>query len=132
MRLGEKGASLVEAAVVLPFVVILVMGVADMARAFFDAAKVQEAAQEGAIYASLNPTMPADAATRALATIQNPDFTDSISVSCPDTDQVAVTVEYEFTLITPIIASIFGPTLTLDHTETAQILTSDNCVAWSP
>lgn len=123
----DLGAAVVEAAVVMPFVLLLVLGVADIARAYFVAASVQEAAEEGAIYAALNPGSPADAITRAEETIQSPDFTGAITVTCPATDQVSVTVSYTFTLITPFISNLFGPTFDLSHTETAQVLKSDPC-----
>ena len=118
---------MVEAALLLPFLLLFVLGVVDFARAYFDAAKVQEAAQEGAIYAALNPVAPDDAIARAEETIQNPDFTGLVTVTCPATDQVSVTVSYTFNLVTPLISNIFGPTLDLSHTETAQVLSSDPC-----
>lgn len=130
MKIGhaEKGASLVEAAVVIPFLILLVFGTIDLARGFFDAAKVQEVAQEGAVYAGLNPAAPADTIARAEETIDSPDFTGSITVTCPANDQVAVTVTYNFNVITPVISAIVGSPLDLSHTETAQVLSSDACV----
>lgn len=123
----ERGAALIEAAILIPFLLLLVFGVIDFARAFFDAAKVQEAAQEGAVYASLNPGEPADAIARAEEAISNPDFTGAVTVTCPSSDQVTVTVAYTFNLVTPIISNVFGPTLDLSHSETARVLSSDSC-----
>ncbi|HUP14708.1 MAG TPA: TadE family protein [Acidimicrobiia bacterium] len=125
---SDKGATLIEAAFIIPFVLLLVLGVADLGRAFFDAAKVQEAAQEGAIYASLNPGSPGDAVARAEETIQSPDFTGSITITCPSTDQVTVTVSYTFNLVTPIMSNLVGNSLDLTHSETARVLSSDTCV----
>ena len=119
---------MVEAAVLAPFLILLVLGVIDISRAYFDAAKVQEAAQEGAVYASLNPGDPADTIARAEETISSPDFSGTITVTCPATDQVSVTVTYNFNLITPIVSSIIGSPVDLSHTETAQVLSSDACV----
>ena len=90
-RGSDRGAALVEAAFIIPMLIMLVFGVIDVSRAFFDAAKVQEAAQEGAVYAALNPTEPADAIARAEETIQDIDFTGSVTVTCPTADQVTVT-----------------------------------------
>ena len=133
---GQKGAALVEAAVTLPFVILLVLGTIDLARAYFDAAKVQEAAQEGAIYASFNPTPATEVVTRTTETITNLGFDSAditVTVSCDPlaTDQVTVTVGYTFNLITPIISNIFGPDIDLTHAETAQILSAVPCEAAS-
>ena len=126
----ERGAALVEAAVILPFLILLVLGTIDLARAYFDAAKVQEAAQEGAIYASFNPQPGTEIITRTTDTITNLGFDASdvvITVGCPDTDQVEVTVSYTFNMITPIVSNIIGPDIDLTHTETAQILSTTAC-----
>lgn len=123
----ETGSALVEAAVVAPLLLLITLGVADIGRAFFDSAKVQEAAEEGAYYASLNPSNPNEAITRAEQAIQYPDFTGSVTVTCPATDQVTVTVNHTFTVITPIISNIVGSTIDLAHSQTAQVLTSDPC-----
>ena len=127
MRPRETGASLVETALILPFLLLLTLGVIDISRAYFDAAKVQEAAQEGVVYASLNPDSPDDAVARAEDTIANLDFDGDIAVTCLSDDQVRVTVTHEFTLITPFIASIVGETIDLSHSEVAHVLSEDAC-----
>jgi len=127
-RKSERGVSLVEAALVLPFLVLLAFGVVDISRAYFDAAAVQEAAIEGALYASLNPTDPATAVTLAENTVSSPDFTGAVTVTCPSTTQVTVTVSYTFNLVTPIASNIVGNSIDLTHAETAQVLSSDPCV----
>ena len=122
----ETGAALIEAAIVIPFLLLLVLGVVDLGRAFFDSAAVQEAAQEGVIYAARNPGDPAGAIARAEDTIQSPDFTGSVTVTCPATDQVTVTVSYTFTLITPLIGNMIGD-IDLTHSEVGRVLSSTAC-----
>ena len=117
----DIGAALVEAAILLPFLVLLVFGVIDISRAFFDAASVQEAAQEGVIYASHNPSDPTGAITRTVEAIQTPGFS-LVTVTCPETDQVIVTVAYTFIPFTPFI-----PTIDLTHSEGGQVLKSTPC-----
>lgn len=53
---GEKGQSLVEFAFSLVFLLILLAGIADLGRALFTYLALRDAAQEGAFYASVNPT----------------------------------------------------------------------------
>ena len=127
LRNRDRGSAVLEAAVLIPFLVLLTVGVVDLGRAFYDAAKVQEAAQEGAYFASLNPDSPDDAIARAEETIESPSFSGSIAITCPAADQVTVTVTHTFQVITPIVSNIIGETLDLTHAQTAQVLTSDPC-----
>lgn len=53
---AERGASLVELAVVLPLLLLLLMGAVDFGRAFYLSMEVSGAAESGAEYGSLNPT----------------------------------------------------------------------------
>ena len=119
---NDTGAALVEAAIIIPFVLLLVFGVIDIARAFFDAAAVQEAAQEGVIYASHNPTDPTGAITRTEQAVSTPDFTGAVTITCPASDQVEVTVTYTFSPATPFITSF-----DLTHAEIGQVLKSTAC-----
>ena len=120
----ERGAALVEAGFIVPILLMLVLGVVDFGRAFFEAADVQAAAQEGVLFASLNPDDPSGAITRAEEAIQSADFTGQVSVTCPADDQVTVAVTYPFTPVTP-----FAPaTIDLSHSETAHVLSSNACV----
>jgi|GEM_PF-7123722 len=128
MRRDDRGASLVETAVIVPFLLILALGVMDLARAYLDAAMVQEAAQEGAMFASLHPGEPDRAVSRAEEAISDIDFTGSITVTCPAKNQVTVTVTHRFRLLTPFIGSIFGDSFDLTHSETAHVLTDGACV----
>ncbi len=60
---GEAGQSMLELAISFVILLILLAGVVDLGRAFFAYSALQDAAQEGASYASLNP--PASAADSA-------------------------------------------------------------------
>lgn len=124
MHRREAGAALVEAAIVFPFVILLVFGTIDIARGFFDAAKVQEAAEEGAFYVALHPNDTAGAVARAEEAISSPSFIGAVVITCPSSDQVSVTVSYTMDLITPFIVD----SVDLTHTETARVLRSDPCV----
>lgn len=127
-RKTDRGSAVVEAAILIPFFVLLTIGVVDIGRAFYDSAKVQEAAQEGAYFASLNPDSPADAIARAEETIESPNFSGSVAITCPTSDQVTVTVTHTFDIIIPIVSSFLGDTLDLSHSQTAQVLSSKTCI----
>ena len=55
MRRGEGGQSLVEFALSLVFLLVLLTGVVDAARALYAYLSMRDAAQEGALYASIQP-----------------------------------------------------------------------------
>jgi Flp pilus assembly protein TadG len=57
-RANERGANLVEAAVVVPLLVILLVVVVDLGRAYFTYIALIDAAREGARYGSAHPTDP--------------------------------------------------------------------------
>lgn len=54
--LSDKGQSMAEFAVGLVVLMILAAGIADVGRALFTYMAIREAAQEGALYGSTNPT----------------------------------------------------------------------------
>jgi Flp pilus assembly protein TadG len=56
-RRGERGANLVEFALVLPLLVLLLAGVADFGRAFNNYIIITNASREGARYGSRFPTV---------------------------------------------------------------------------
>jgi len=55
LNISEKGQSLTEFAMVLVFLLTLLAGVFDLGRAFFAYIIIRDAAQEGAVYASIAP-----------------------------------------------------------------------------
>lgn len=125
----ERGAALVETAIVLPLLLLIAVGIADLGRAYSTLASVQEAAEEGAIYAAFHPDDPAGARQASVGAVGFPPLElADVVVSCPGVDQVAVTVSYSMPLITPIMSQIAGGSLNLTDTEVAHTLKSDPCV----
>lgn len=53
---SEKGQSLIELAISLPVILLILLGTIDFGMALFSYAILRDAAQEGALYASFNPT----------------------------------------------------------------------------
>ena len=70
-RSSERGQSFVEFSIVIVFLIMLVAGVADLGRVFFSYLSLQDAAQEGATYASAYPSWCYRANIRARDTVRN-------------------------------------------------------------
>lgn len=125
----ERGAAVVETAIVLPLLLLIAVGVADLGRAYYTLASVQEAAQEGVSYAAFHPDDPAGAQQASVEAVGFPALvTADVVVSCPGGDQIAVTVSYSMALITPVMSQFAGGSLNLTDTQFANVLKSDPCV----
>lgn len=132
MRLrSERGAALVEMAILTPFLVLFTFGVIEFGHAFFVSIGVQEAAQEGVAYAAANPGDPTEARTRAVEASTDPALVlTDVVVTCPSSQRVSVTVNHSASFVTPLISQIFGPSIDLTHTEISDVLsTSGSCTA---
>jgi|SRR5690242_6939423 Flp pilus assembly protein TadG len=71
---SERGAALVEAALIIPLILLIVFGAIEYGFAFKDAAAVAGAARSGARIASAeprDPNMPQDAATAVATALHN-------------------------------------------------------------
>ena len=119
MRKREKGQSVVELALVFPLLILILLGTVDVGRIFYVTVSLNDAAEEGAIYAATAPTDTAEIKERAanasmgLVTIAEDDVTSayaSLTAGAP----VTVTVEYDFTFYMPLAQTFFsGDTITL-------------------
>ena len=120
---------MVEMAFLTIFLIVLVTGIIDIGRAIYTDISVQEAAQEGAHYASFE-----EAATVA-EIVDQPRTAPARSQSIPSTSispgtavtrgkrnatRVEVSVDYTLGLITPVISDWFGGTLTLHKTAEVE------------
>lgn len=125
---SERGQSLVELAVSFMLVMLVLAGAVDFGRAYFALIALRDAAQEGVLYASLNPDDEAAIEDRVQQSSTSPiDMT-----TIPDTDidlswsdpthkcagfydnggtlesyAVTVSVEYDFQFTMPMIQNIF-------------------------
>jgi Flp pilus assembly protein TadG len=125
-RRSAAGQSLTEFAVSMTFLLILLSGILDLGRAYFVILSLRDAAQEGASYASIDPTDLTAIRQRVRQSSQGPiDFTafaDSqitiqyIGPACAG-NGVQVTLEYSFEFIAPFIGGTALP-LTADFTDT--------------
>jgi Flp pilus assembly protein TadG len=129
IKRSERGQSLVELAISLVVLLYLLSGAVEFGIAFFQFVQLRDAAQEGALYGSMNP----DATTNIVARIQNASnspidlttITPVISYSGAHCEGNAITVSltYNHQIFMPFIPQILNTnTLPLTATVTDTIL----------
>ncbi len=126
-RRRERGLAAVEAAIVLPVVIFLMLATAELGRAFYQYSTLVKAARNGVRYlaneAAVGDTRVIDltaekiSSTRNLVVFGNMDgdgspvietfSTDDVTVSSPDPDYVEVEIAFDYQ---PLFASLPGLT----------------------
>lgn len=130
MRRGhERGAVLVETAILIPLLVVLVMGIVDLGRAFSAEITIRDAASEGALFATSTPDDPNLIRSKVLDSAANLslDPTDVV-ITCPDPKLVVVTVNHDVEMIT-FVGEWFGSALDLTAESTGTVITSGTCIS---
>ncbi len=89
----EKGQSLVELAVSLPVILLIMLASFDFGMALFSYSIVRDAAQEGALYASINPGNEVEIENRARYILPHGEEEEVFSSPVDLTDRENVTVE---------------------------------------
>ncbi|MBN1875662.1 MAG: pilus assembly protein [Anaerolineae bacterium] len=126
-----KGQSLVEAALLFPLVLMLLLGLADFGRAYYVVVALRDAADEGATYAALRPSdidgiqLRTSEAAQGMVQLTP----EAVAVVHPDTmtagAPVTVRVEYEMAILTPFVQGFFPDHVMLLHGEaTHSIITA--------
>lgn len=105
----ERGQDLVEYALVLPIMMLILMTILDLGRAVYYYSAIHNSAREGVRYGIINPDDPAgiEAVVRTKAVALEPAAL-TVVVTNPDEDTVQVTVTYQFTVVTPLVAPLIG------------------------
>ena len=104
---SQKGQSLVELVLVLPVLLVILAGLLDLGRLYYAYVAVTDASGEGAAYGATHPddvggiTTRATQATSGLIQIDE----DQVDVE-QSANTIKVTVEYTFSLITPLLHAI--------------------------
>lgn len=129
---GERGQSLVELALSLTVILLLLAGAVDFSMAYFSFSAMQDAAQEGALYGSVNPNDEDGIITRVRSASSNPvDLADTTLVDVFVTvdegacegDDVKVEVIYDYPVSMPFIGAIIGSQqITLNASVTDTVL----------
>ena len=131
----ESGQSLVEFAVSLVVILLLLAGAVEFGIALFQYIQLRDAAQEGALYGSINPTDTTGIRDRVKAASTSPiklatDTAVNIDVVVSGNgcvaDGVTVTVTYPHKIFMPFATLFTGgsTTITLNADVTDTILTS--------
>jgi Flp pilus assembly protein TadG len=128
----ERGQSLVELAMSLTIIMTLLAGAVDFSIAYFSFTAMQDAAQEGALYGSINPTDAAGIVSRVRSASTNPvnladETAVNVTVSTPsgacEGNVVVVDVAYDYPISMPFIGAIIGSQqITLNASVTDTIL----------
>ena len=112
-RRQSRGQSLVEAALTLPVLVLLMVGLLDFGRVYYTVVALRDAADEGAVYAAMNPNdlngirMRAVDASPALVTI-NPANVQRFAPTLQVGQPITVTVTFDLELYTPLATTFVG------------------------
>jgi Flp pilus assembly protein TadG len=132
LRRGERGQSLVELSMSLTIILLLLSGAVDFSIAYFSFSAMQDAAQEGALYGSINPTDEAGIITRVRSASTNPvnladetlvNVVVTVSGDSCEGDEVRVNVIYDYPVSMPFIGAIIGSQeITLNASVTDTIL----------
>jgi hypothetical protein len=123
LRKSQKAQSLVEFAVILTLLLVLLAGVVDMGRVFFAYIGMRDAALEGIVYGSVNPTHCHQIEGRVRDNLTNPESTivdtiingdicaesakDSASACLGNEIEVKV-IENEFPITMPFLGTVLG------------------------
>lgn len=132
LKRSERGQSLVELALSLTIIMLLLAGAVDFSFAYFSFSAMQDAAQEGALYGSVNPLDEAGIIARVRNASSNPvDLADAtlvdVVVTAPEDacegDNVEVDVVYDYPISMPFIGAIIGSQqITLNASVTDTVL----------
>ena len=147
-RERQRGQSLLEFALVVPILLLIFAGAADLGRIFYTYVAIENAAKEGALYGARYPLCdnasslcpsPNNVDWRARQETTNVIATGDLTVTtacydrisgaqqvdlrdCEPGDRYEVTATTAFQLITPLLSDLMGSNFALANTATADVL----------
>ena len=136
IKVEPRGQSLVELAISLMIILLLLLGAVEFSLALFQYVTIRDAAQEGAIYGSINPTDESGIQYRAVATasdvlpqltINDVDVTingdDCEGTTSGSPNSLTVTITFAHPITFPIVGPMIGSnTINLTASVTNTIL----------
>jgi uncharacterized repeat protein (TIGR01451 family) len=145
-----RGQSLLEFALVVPILLLIFAGAADLGRIFYTYVAIENAAKEGALYGARYPLCdtastlcpnPGNADFRARQETLNVLASADLNITvecfpraggaaygpgnfelCLPGDRYTVTADTDFHLITPLLSDLMGGDFTLSNTATSDVL----------
>ena len=135
----ERGQSLVELSISLLVLLYLLSGAVEFGLAFFQFVQLRDAAQEGALYGSMNTSVDIESRVRGassspinlsdtgnvIVTITAKDSAGnpigSVAGAC-EGDALTVEVSYPHHVFMPFMPQLIGPNITLHATVTDTVL----------
>lgn len=121
---NEKGQSFVEFALILPVLLIIVMGIFEFGLMFNAYITISNASREGARLGSLGGT-DIEVTQRVETTashLNSANMTVTITPSSRSRgDMLTVLVEYDYSLITPVISNILSPLVDLEASTAMRV-----------
>jgi Flp pilus assembly protein TadG len=138
----ERGQSLVELAVSMLVLLYLLSGAVEFGLAFFQYVQLRDAAQEGALFGSMDPASPSiiarvqgassspidltvtsgPQAVTINVTAANPGGTAKALASACEGDGITVEVSYNHKVFMPFMSKFIGPTIPLNAVVTDTVL----------
>ena len=128
---SERGQSLVELAISIVILIYLLAGAVEFGLAFFQFVQLRDAAQEGALYGSMNPLDSTNIDLRVRNESTSPvNLLDTSTVTVTQTiigapcegNGIQVTVLYYHDVFMPFMSQFIGDQIPLDATVTDTIL----------
>ncbi len=117
---------MVELAIVLPLLIILLFGIVDFGRLAFTQINLNDAVQEGSIYASTHPDEWSNIQDRVVEGVDSPQIAKSLVViTCPG-DKLTITVTHPVDTFMPLL---LPDVFTLEADVTTDLFTDLACVA---
>lgn len=126
----QKAQSLVEFAISLMVILLLLSGAVDFGLGFFSYVAIRDAAQEGALYGSIDPTGNIEGRVRAsspgpvnMASITSVHVNITYPASVCTGNPLTVTIVYDYPVSMALVGIITGPTIPIHASATSIILT---------
>jgi Flp pilus assembly protein TadG len=120
-RARGRGQALVELTLVLPLLLLMLMGVVDVGRIVFTYLALEDAVQEGALYASYEPAQASAIVARVRSSSNHAEVVGAtvpvpVCATTPAPGTVSVTATYDLPLLTPVGSQLFGGSIHLSAT----------------
>ncbi|HWL25866.1 MAG TPA: TadE family protein [Ureibacillus sp.] len=121
---SEKGATIVEFALILPLLILLVLGIIDFGRVFHAYLTIDHAGREAARVASIGKFSEVE--NTAVSQSGNLITPSNVTVTYDDPNKIrgsitTVTINYQINFLTPVIQPFFPSGFTLSDTTTMRI-----------